>query len=79
MAINAKIEAVRHTPAKHIVWLKPSEPGAIAGRRELHLTQNPDYVPQVGDAIWGNAHECKIGRHEFRRIMQLWDGSEQGL
>jgi hypothetical protein len=29
--------------------------------------------------IWGNAHECIIGEHRFRRIMQLFDGTEEVL
>ena len=79
MAINAKIEAVRHKATKHVLVLKPRVFGEVAGRRILHVTKNPDYVPQVGDEIWGNAHECRIGQHAFRRIMQLWDGTEQVL
>lgn len=79
MAINARIESVRHTETKHILLLKPSEPGAIAGRRELHIALNPDRVPHAGDLVWGNAHEVVIGETHYRRIMQLWDGTEQVL
>jgi hypothetical protein len=79
MAIDARVASVRHTPTKHILKLAPSQPGAIAGRRTLHITRNPDYVPHAGDKIWGNAHQVMIGQHEFRRIMQLFDGTEEVL
>jgi hypothetical protein len=79
MAIDARIASVRHAPTKHILKLVPSGPGAIAGRRTLHITRNPNYEPHAGDLIWGNAHQCMIGQHDFRRIMQLWDGTEEVL
>lgn len=79
MAIDARIQSVRHKPNKHILRLVGRLPGEMPGRRELHITRNPDYTPHAGDLIWGNAHECKIGRHSFRRIMQLHDGSEEVL
>lgn len=79
MSIDAKIEVIRHKPHKHVVLLKPRYPGGIAGRRELHITRNPEYIPQVGDEIWGNAHQCVVNGHEYRRIMQLWDGTEEIL
>jgi hypothetical protein len=79
MSIDARIASVRHTPTKHILKLAPRERGGIAGQRTLHITRNPDYVPHAGDEIWGNASQCMVGPHEFRRIMQLWDGTEKVL
>lgn len=79
MAIDARITAVRHEKDKHVLLLVGREKGKKPGRRELHITRNPAYVPQVRDEIWGNAHECVIGEHRFRRIMQLWDGAEEVL
>lgn len=79
MAIDARIASVRHTPTKHILRLVPSGPYAIAGRRTLYITRNPDYVPHAGDLIWGNSHECMIGPHKFRRIARYFDGTEEVL
>ena len=79
MSIDARIVAIRHKTNKHVLTLVKRERYGYAGRRILHITRNPDYVPQVGDEIWGNANQCMIRGHEFRRIMQLWDGSEEFL
>lgn len=85
MSIDAVIEAVIYKPDKHILTLRGRKPFPTAkrldppGRRILHITRNPEYIPHPGDEIWGNSHSCMIGKHEFRRIMQLWDGSEKVL
>lgn len=36
-------------------------------------------IRACADLIWGNSSTCMINGHEFRRIMQLWDGSEEVL
>lgn len=79
MSIDARIISVRRRADRTDLVLEPRQQAAIAGRRQLSITKNPDYEPQVGDKIWGNAHQCMIGRHEFRRIMLLWDGTRQVL
>lgn len=83
MAIDAVIEGVRHKTDKTELTLKPRRTSSgilsIAGRRKLLITLNPDYTPQVGDEIWGNAHEVVIKDHKFRRIMRLWDGTHEIL
>ena len=79
MSIDAVIEAIRHDEHKHVLWLRRRTPDGIAGSRELHITTNNEYIPQVGDEIWGNAHACCINGREYRRIMRMWDGTEEVL
>lgn len=79
MSIDARIQAVRNKPNKHILWLEGRKKGERPGQRELHIAHNPNYTPQVGDEIWGNCSSCMIGKHEFRRIMRLYDGTEETL
>jgi len=83
MAIDAVIESVRRQPDKTRLLLKPRRDRdgqlTIAGRRELFITKNPNYDPQVGDEIWGNTHQVVISKrgtdHKFRRIARYFDGT----
>lgn len=83
MSIDAHISAVRRYANKTELSLEPrrspDRQSGIPGRRKLMITKNPNYKPQVGDEIWGNAHQCMIGDHSFRRIMRLYDGTEEIL
>ena len=87
MAIDARISAVRRRADKTELTLEPRRDRngqlTIAGRRHLLITKNPDYAPQVGDEIWGVCDQVVISKagkdHKFRRIMRLYDGSEQVL
>lgn len=83
MAIDAKIVAVRRAEDKTTLTLAPRRQSdgtlSIAGRRQLFITKNPDYEPQVGDEIWGNANQVMIREHSFRRIMELWNGTFEVL
>ena len=84
MSIDAVIEGIRRKEHTDVLTLRGREPHTQPGRRILHVTRNPDYAPQVNDAIWGGAHQCMIvgpdgTDHEVRRIMRLWDGTEKVL
>lgn len=87
MSIDAVIDAIKRHPDKTELWLRPridSEGLAtIAGRRWLLITVNPDYAPQTGDQVWGNAHQVVISKgginFKFGRIMRLFDGTEEVL
>lgn len=87
MSIDAVIDAVKRHPDKTELWLRPridnGGRATLAGRRRLLITVNPDYAPQTGDQIWGNAHQVVISKHgvdyKFGRIMRLFDGSEEVL
>lgn len=87
MAIDARISMV-HRQADKTRLLLEARHGrngelTLPGRREMFITKNPDYEPQVGDEIWGNAHEVVISKlgtdHKFRRIMRLYDGTFETL
>lgn len=84
MSIDAVIEAVRREPDKTFLLLKPRVDSkgikSIPGQRQLYITRNPKYEPQVGDEIWGNAQQVVINSdHSFRRMRKLWDGSFEAL
>lgn len=76
MAIDAVIEVVHRQSDMTRLLLKPRRDRdgqlTIAGQRELLITKNPAYEPQVGDQIWGNTHQVKIRGHDFRRIMRVY-------
>lgn len=79
MSIDAVIIGVRREPDKTLLTLAPRRESdgtlSIAGRRQLYITKNLAYEPQIRDEIWGNTSQVMIGEHSFRRIMKLWDGT----
>jgi hypothetical protein len=87
MAIDAVIDAVKRHPDKTELWLRAridnEGRATLKGRRRLLITVNPDYAPQTGDEIWGNAHQVVISKngidYKFSRIMLLFDGTEKVL
>lgn len=87
MAIDAVIDSIKRYDNKTVLLLRPRIDGdghaSIAGRRKLLITRNPDYEPQTGDEIWGNAHEVVISKNgidfKFNRIVRHHDGRETVL
>ena len=79
MSIDAVIVGVRREPDKTLLTLAPRRELdgtlSIAGRRQLYITKNPDYEPQLRDEIWGNSGQVMIREHSFRRMAKLFDGS----
>lgn len=86
MSIDAVIEVVYRRENMTRLLLKPRRDQrgrllSIAGRRELLITKNADYAPQIGDEIWGNSSEVVISKnkvdHKFRRIERIYGGGYQ--
>lgn len=74
MAIDAVIAGVRYGKRFTTVVLRQRTPDQPTGADRLELTLNPDYTPQLRDAVWGNGSILMIGGHEFGRIRTNYNG-----